>query len=81
VDEDQGIYRGEVLTTMGTLADIVTDTRKSSPSWGATTRRTTKKWTPEQYRAWRKARQARLRELQAHIERIEAELASRQKPA
>jgi hypothetical protein len=40
-----------------------------------------KKWTPEQYRAWRQARQARLRELQAHIERIEAELAARQKPA
>jgi len=40
-----------------------------------------KKWTREQYRAWRKARRARLRELQAHIERIEAELAARQKPA
>jgi hypothetical protein len=28
VDEDQGIYRGEVLTIMGTLADIVTDTQE-----------------------------------------------------
>jgi hypothetical protein len=28
VDEDQGIYRGEVFTIMGTLSDIVTDTRE-----------------------------------------------------
>jgi trans-aconitate methyltransferase len=40
-----------------------------------------KRWTPEQYRAWRNARNARLRELQAHIDRISAELAARQKPA
>ena len=40
-----------------------------------------KRWTPEQYRAWRKARDARLAELQAHIDRIGAELAARQKPA
>jgi hypothetical protein len=36
-----------------------------------------KKWTPDEYRAWRKARNARLRELRDHIRRIEAELAAR----
>ena len=41
-----------------------------------------RKWTPEEWRAWRQAREARQRELQAHIERIKAELAqSKQKPA
>jgi hypothetical protein len=40
-----------------------------------------KKWTREQYRAWWEAREARLRELQAHIDRIGAELAGKQKPA
>ncbi|MFN2469253.1 MAG: hypothetical protein ABR521_14120 [Gaiellaceae bacterium] len=38
-----------------------------------------KKWTPEEYRAWREAREARMRELQGHIERIKAELAAKQK--
>ena len=28
MDEDHGIYRGEVFTIMGTLSDIVTDTRE-----------------------------------------------------
>jgi hypothetical protein len=28
VNEEQGIYRGEVLAIMGALADIVVDTRK-----------------------------------------------------
>jgi hypothetical protein len=28
VPEEQGIYRGEVLTIMGTLSDIATDTRE-----------------------------------------------------
>jgi hypothetical protein len=40
-----------------------------------------RKWTPEEWRAWRAARQARLRELRAHIARIEAELAAKNKPA
>ena len=42
-----------------------------------------KKWTPEEYRAWRKARAERLRQLQAHMDRISAELAAgrAQKPA
>jgi hypothetical protein len=42
-----------------------------------------KKWTPEEYRAWREARAARLRELQGHMQRIKAELDARakQKPA
>jgi hypothetical protein len=38
-----------------------------------------KKWTPEEYRAWRERHEARLRDLQGHIERIKAELASKQK--
>jgi hypothetical protein len=35
----------------------------------------------EEWRAWREARRARLQELRAHIARIEAELAAKQKPA
>ena len=38
-----------------------------------------KKWTPEEYRAWRKRHEARLSELNGHIERIKAELAAKQK--
>ena len=37
--------------------------------------------TPEEIRAWREAREARQRELEAHIERITAELAAKQKSA
>ena len=40
-----------------------------------------KKWSPEEFRAWREARAARQRELQGHIERIKAELAAKGKPA
>lgn len=40
-----------------------------------------KKWTPEEWRAWRKARDARLRELHGHIERIKHELAAKRNPA
>ena len=41
-----------------------------------------KKWTPEEgWRAWRDAREARIRELRSHVERIRAELAAKQKPA
>ncbi|MGH3104086.1 MAG: hypothetical protein ACRDN6_08325 [Gaiellaceae bacterium] len=37
--------------------------------------------TPEEYRAWLEAREARQRELEGHIERIQAELGARRKPA
>ena len=40
-----------------------------------------KKWTPEEWRAWREARDARLRELHEHIARIKNELAAKQKSA
>ena len=40
-----------------------------------------KKWTAEEWRAWREARAARLSELNAHIARIDAELAAKGKPA
>ena len=40
-----------------------------------------KRWTPEERRAWKEAREARLRELHGHIERIKAELATKRKPA
>ena len=36
-----------------------------------------KKWTPEEWRAWRAAREARLLELRRCIARIDAELAGR----
>jgi len=40
-----------------------------------------KKWTPEEgWRAWREAREARIRELRAHEQRIRAELAAQKKP-
>jgi hypothetical protein len=40
-----------------------------------------KKWTPEEYRAGWEAREARIRELRAHMERIAAELAAAKKSA
>jgi hypothetical protein len=40
-----------------------------------------RKWTPEERRAWREARDARQRELQEHIRRIKAELAAKRKTA
>ena len=40
-----------------------------------------KKWTPEEWRAWREAHEARIRELRGHAERIRAELAAKKKPA
>ena len=38
-----------------------------------------KKWTPEEKRAWRESREAGLRELRAHVERIKAELEAHRK--
>jgi len=38
-----------------------------------------RKWTPEEFRAWREARDARIRELRSHVERIKAELAAKPK--
>jgi hypothetical protein len=40
-----------------------------------------KRWTPEERREWRRARDARLKELREHIDRIKAELEARKKPA
>ncbi len=40
-----------------------------------------KKRTPEEWREWRAAREARLRELRGHVERIKAELESKKKTA
>jgi hypothetical protein len=39
-----------------------------------------KKWTPQEYRAWREARAARRRELQFYIDRLKAELAAKDAP-
>jgi hypothetical protein len=42
-----------------------------------------KKWTPEEWRAYKAAREERIQRLRDHVERIEAELAAkrREKPA
>jgi hypothetical protein len=40
-----------------------------------------RKWTPEEWRAYRAAREARIRELRAHVQRIEAELEAKRKSA
>jgi hypothetical protein len=40
-----------------------------------------RKWTPEEWRAWRRASDERFRELQGHIERIKKELAEHRKSA
>ena len=42
-----------------------------------------KKWTPEEFRAYKAAREARIKVLREHAERIKAELAAkrREKPA
>jgi len=39
-----------------------------------------RKKTPEEIRAWREAREARIRELHWHMEKIRNELAARRKP-
>ena len=41
-----------------------------------------KKWTPDEFRAWKAAREARIKELREHVTRIEAELEAkrREKP-
>jgi len=38
-----------------------------------------RKWTSEEWRAWRAAHEARLRELRSCIARIDAELAAKKK--
>ena len=40
-----------------------------------------RKWTPEERRAWRESREARLRELHALIERAKKELEAHRKQA
>ena len=42
-----------------------------------------KKWTPEEFRAWKSAREARIKSLREHADRIKAELEAkrREKPA
>ena len=40
-----------------------------------------KKRDPDEFRPWKAAREARQKELHAHIRRIEAELAARKRPA
>jgi hypothetical protein len=40
-----------------------------------------RKWTPEERRSWREAREARVRELRGLIERAKAELEAKKKPA
>jgi hypothetical protein len=38
-----------------------------------------KKWTPEEFRAWKAAREARIARLRAHEERIRAEIAAKRR--
>ena len=38
-----------------------------------------KKWTPEEYRAWRTAREARIKQLRDHVERIRLELEAKRR--
>ena len=42
-----------------------------------------KKWSPEEFRAWKTAREARIKQLRDRVERIKTELESkrREKPA
>lgn len=42
-----------------------------------------KRWTPEEFRAYKAAREARIKVLREHVERIKAELAAKrpEKPA
>ncbi len=42
-----------------------------------------KKWTPDEFRAYKAAREARIQELREHVQRIKAELEARRraKPA
>jgi hypothetical protein len=38
-----------------------------------------RKWTPDEFRAYKAAREARIRELREHVQRIKAELEARRK--
>ncbi|HEU5490294.1 MAG TPA: hypothetical protein VFU84_05820 [Gaiellaceae bacterium] len=37
------------------------------------------RWTPDEFRAYKAAREARIQELRDHVERIKAELAAKRK--
>ena len=81
LEEEQGIYRDEVMDVIGGLADISSDTLQILAILrGEDERRTMKKkWTPEEWRAYKKAREARIQGLRNHVERIKAELAAKRK--
>jgi hypothetical protein len=83
VDEARGIYRGEVLAIMVHSPTSWPTPKTFLPFSDGTvmTVANRKKPTPEEIRARREAHQARLRELNRHIERIKAELAAKQKSA
>jgi len=82
MEEELGIYREEVLVMIGRLPTSRPIRGRSSRSSAATRRTTMKrrKKTPEEIRAWREAREARIRELHWHMEKIRNELAARRKP-
>jgi hypothetical protein len=83
VDDEQGIYRVEVLAIMGALPDLTVNVRRFSATSRETTtmKRKKKIGTPEERAARRARSEARIRELRGHIERITAELAARKRPA
>jgi hypothetical protein len=83
MDDEQGIYRVEVLAIMGRLP---TCTSMSTRSFVTSKERTTMKRkrkifrTPEERKAWEARSEARIRDLQSHIDRITAELAAKKRP-
>ena len=68
------------MDVIGGLADISSDTLQILAILrGEDERRTMKKMTPEEWRAYKKAREARIQGLRNHVERIKAELAAKRK--
>jgi hypothetical protein len=82
VEEEQGIYREEVVLMMGALADITSTPRESSRfSKRTMTMKGKKKQTPEEWRPSREEQEARAKALYARAAKIQRELAAKRKSA
>jgi hypothetical protein len=74
VPEETGIYRGEVLTIMGALADIRSQSTTSSSSWRKTMKRKRTRRTPEERAASHARAEEQARKLRELVAKGEAEL-------
>ena len=76
---EQGIYRDEVIEIFGALADISSGTIAILAIPRGDERDDSEEWTPEEWRAYRAAREASIRALRERVERIKAKLEAKAK--